>query len=129
MQGVSVEVKKIENNYREWLKVSNLTETELLKNRTVPEFRIASGEVDGYVLVLLGYMGEENFVAIGEQFVVEVGDEEARMDLSLLLLYIANKLDEANSKAMKLEQRPLYFTNITKEFVKRELYALGWSKG
>lgn len=119
MQGVSREIKEIESNYNTWLAMSNLTEKEFLKNRTISNFKILGGADGKYTIIVIGKVcKDEKFVKIGEQMAFETDNKEARMNCCLLLMYIANKLDEMNNKAPKFEQRGLYFTEITKKFIK-----------
>lgn len=117
-QGVEKEVNEIECKYNDWLKESKLTEDDLLKFRIVPEFTIKEVKNNGsYDKFLIGY-GNDEFKQIGLEFIVKKDDMESFMSLALLLLYIGNKLDNANLSAPIFEQRKGYFTNIIKLFIK-----------
>lgn len=112
-------LQEIESNYHTWLTMSNLTEKEFLQNRTISTFKISCGADSKYTIMMIGKVCKgEKFVKIGEQMAFETDNKEAKMNCCLLLLYLANKLDEANSKAPAFEQRGAYFTELTQKFIK-----------
>lgn len=114
---VDKEVKVIENNFKIWLQMSNLTEKEFIKFRNVRNFKIICGEDSGYKILRLGYEIDNNFHSIGEQIAYPMGDDNSFADLCLLILYMAQKLDNANAVAPIFEQRKDYFYKITKDFI------------
>lgn len=118
---MELETKQIESNYQKWLEMSGMSEPEFFKFRTVGNFKILDGtdEQNDYKIIVLGYMNKnDDFVKIGEQFAYKKGDVNGYLDLSLVLLYIASRLDIANNKAPAFEQRKNYFSEITKAFLK-----------
>ena len=122
MKGISQEIVQIENSYKTWLEMSNLTEKEFIAFRNIARYQIMDG-VDGeYTLIVIGKMNGDKFEKIGEQIAFETNNKEALANCCLFLLFLANKLDESNANAPKFEQRGLYFTQITKDFIKSNLY-------
>ena len=116
--GISQEVKEVERKFFDWLKWSRITEEEFLKLRTVSGFAIKETERDdNFCDVKIGY-GSNEFKQIGLEFVVEKNEVEDFMTLALMLLYMSNKLDNANEVAPVFEQRKGYFTKIVKSFIK-----------
>lgn len=115
---VSKEVKRVEDNFENWLEVSNFTEKDFLEYRTIAGFEVLGGTDGNYTIVALGRNLNGVFQRIGEQFAFLQGDLSAFEDLSLLLLFIAEKLDSANKKSpLPCEQRKDYFYNKVKEFI------------
>lgn len=114
---VKKEVEVVKENFKQWLKISNLSEEEFLSYKTISDFKIVSGISDGYKIVVLGYVVKGSFVKIGEQLAYQKNDLNGFEDLALLLLFIAQKLDSENQKAPKFEQRPDYFFNKVKIFI------------
>lgn len=122
MKGIAQEIVQIENSYKTWLEMSNLTEKEFIAFRNIARYQIMAG-VDGkYTVIVIGKMNGDKFEKIGEQIAFETDNKEALTNCCLFLLFLANKLDESNAKAPKFEQRGLYFTQITKDFIKSNLY-------
>jgi len=122
MKGISQEIVQIENSYKTWLEMSNLTEKEFIAFRNIARYQIMDG-VDGeYTIIVIGKMNGDKFEKIGEQIAFETNNKEALANCCLFLLFLANKLDESNANAPKFEQRGLYFTQITKDFIKSNLY-------
>lgn len=116
--GIDDEVKEIEQIFYSWLRQSNLTETDFLKFRTVSDFNIREiKRNDDFCEIKIGY-GFEKFNQIGVELLIRKNDVENFMTLALMLLYIGNKLDNANFKAPVFEQRKNYFTYIIKSFIK-----------
>ena len=114
---VNKEVRVIEQNFKQWLSISNLTEKDFLSYRTKADFTILKGSDSGYSIIVIGHTINGKFIKIGEQFAYLENDLGAFEDLALLLLFMAQKLDEANNKAPKFEQRPNYFYNKVKCFI------------
>lgn len=123
VKGISQEVKQIEEHYKTWLEMSNLTEKEFIAYRNIARYHIMCGIDGNYTIVVIGKMNNEVFEKIGEQIAFETDNKEAMTNCCLFLLYLANKLDESNAVAPKFEQRGLYFTQITKDFIKNNIYS------
>lgn len=122
MKGISQEIEQIEKHYKTWLEMSNLTEKEFVSYRNISRYQILSGVDGNYTIIVIGRMNNHGFEKIGEQIAFETNNKEAMTNCCLLLLYLANKLDESNMVAPKFEQRGLYFTQITKDFIKNNFY-------
>lgn len=114
---VNQEMGKIEINFKQWLEMSNLEYKDFLKYRYVADFQILSGNSQGYTIIVIGSVSNGQFARIGEQFAYREGDMDAFQDLSLLLLYIAERLDKANKAAPAFEQRGTYFYDKIKKFI------------
>lgn len=114
------EVEVVKKNFKQWLKISSLSEEDFLKYRTIMDFRILNAANNGYKIIVLGYISKGSFVKIGEQLAYQEHDLSGFEDLSLLLLFMAQKLDSENQKAPKFEQRPNYFFNKVKTFIKEQ---------
>lgn len=114
------EVKETKNNYKKWLEMSHMKEEDLLQFKTANNFTILTGEDKGYSIIIIGNVHNGKFEKIGEQFVYKTGDTETFLDVSILLFYIAQRLDEANEKLPKFQQRERYFYLKVKEFVNDE---------
>lgn len=114
------EVAAVEHNYLKWLEISKLTELDFIKYRIIPNFEILQGNDNNYNIIVIGYYFKGKFNRIGEQFGVLENDLVAFEDLSLLLLLIAQKLDNANTAAPQFEQRPNYFYEKVKVFIERK---------
>lgn len=122
MKGISQEIEQIEKHYKTWLEMSNLTDKEFVSYRNISRYHILSGVDGNYTIIVIGRMNNHGFEKIGEQIAFETNNKEAMTNCCLLLLYLANKLDESNMVAPKFEQRGLYFTQITKDFIKNNFY-------
>lgn len=107
---VSKEVKKVEENFKQWLVASNLSEKEFLSYGIITDFMISCDKDTGYNVIAIGHSINGAFERIGEQFVYLENDTSTFMDLALLLLFMAQKLDEA-------AQRKEYFYNKVKNFI------------
>lgn len=114
-------VAEAEKNFSSWLEISRLTEQDFLDNRTVADFEILNGSQDKYQIIVIGYRHAGEFTRIGEQFAYPEGDQAAFQDLAFLLLYMAQKLDDANAHAPAFEQRPNYFYDKVKVFLKEQI--------
>lgn len=114
----SREALEIEKKYEQWLEMGGLTDRSFLSYRTVADFTILSGESGDYKIIAIGHAFKGVFTRIGEQLAYKKNDLEGFENLSLLLLFMAQKLDMANEKAPKFEQRPKYFYEKVKAFIK-----------
>lgn len=121
MPGTDKEVEKVKSNFEAWLGASNLSEKEFLKRKIVGDFKIITQDEEEYVSVQLTYKANGIIKKIGEAFLYPKMDVEAFMDLSLILLYIAQRLDEENKKSPLLLQRKNYFFDIVKKFIAKEI--------
>ncbi len=115
---VNREMGKVEDNFKQWLKISNMEYKVFLQYRYVADFQILSETNQEYTIIVIGSVSNGQFTRIGEQFAYREGDIDAFQELSLLLLYIAERLDEANKAAPVFEQRGTYFHDKIKEFIK-----------
>lgn len=118
----SKEVAEVKSNYSNWLKASHMTEKELNKLSNVKDFTVlfVSDNVSDFDIVKIGYNSNNQFLQIGEQFIFMRTNKTAFLDLSFLLFYIAQKLDEYNEKAPMFERRKRYFYGKVKDFVNNE---------
>lgn len=114
---VNREVKRIEENFYNWLQMSGLDYEEFLKSRTMLNFQIKSSHDDGYNIVTIGNMSNGQFMQLGERFVYSSGDKGAFQDMALLLLYIAERLDSENKADSHIHQKRDYFFNQIKFFI------------
>lgn len=114
---ISSAIKDVESYFNAWLQMSNLTEIDFLSYRTKSNYEIRKKIENGYCVIDIGFIHNEIFKRIGEPFVFERNDISSFEDVSLLLLYIASKLDKANSIAPLFEKRTNYFFDKTKEFI------------
>lgn len=121
MQGTDEEVKKVQENFFMWLEISHLTQKEFLQNKIVGDFAVTAQEEEEYILVQLCYKVKGNVCNIGKPFLYQKNNNEAFLDLSLLLLYIGQQLDEENLKSPLLLNRKNYFYNIMQKFIKTEI--------
>lgn len=105
MNGSSLnkEVKKVEENFRKWLMDSNLLENDFLKYGATKDFLILSKKDNGYKIIAVGHRLNGKFERIGEQLIYLEKDINSFMDLSLLLLFMAEKLDNSNEKDSDLK--------------------------
>lgn len=111
------EVKEVEMNYKKWLDFSNLDVKDLLKYR-VGEFKINSKVENGFGVIELGYIDKENFIKIGESILYEINNKEMKYDVALLILYIAERLDDMNKKAPAfLNRGERYFYKKAKSII------------
>ena len=118
---ISFATRKVEENFKTWLDVSGLIEKDFLKFHSVGDFEIQEQTVDGYSVVVLGYYAKNTFIKIGEQIAYQENDLEAFEDMALLLLLMAQKLDNANAEHMPMFlKRKDYFYNKVKKFIKGE---------
>ena len=112
------ESKRIGQLRDEWMKVSKITETELIQqSRLISNFKIQEENQNGYKIISIGNLFNNSFRQIGECFIYNEAQKENILDIALILLNIANILDEANKSAPQFEKRPGYFTNIVKEYI------------
>ncbi len=110
---VSREVRAIESNFYNWLKMSHLTYCEFLEQRHMVDFKVLHEKDRHYNVITIGSMQNGRFTRIGEPFIYEEGDVNAFGDLALLLLYIAERLDEANKRNADFKKKE-YFYGIVK---------------
>lgn len=118
--------REVKSNYKAWLAFSNLDESELLHNRFLKPF-VVEKEIDfsGAYRVFIGIKNVNGYKLIGEPFVSPSrnDNENFMVDLSLLLLYIAQRLDEANAKMPPIGfdvKDKEYFYSTVRTFLKQE---------
>ena len=109
-------------NYRSWLAYSNFTEDKLLNYRTTKQFHINKYVHEDGRLSFSLLSGNE---VIGRPITSPSTkqNEYFMVDLSFLLLYIAQRLDEANFNSKHKEYSENYreyFYNTVREFLLRE---------
>lgn len=118
--------KEIKLNYHGWLSYSNITESDLLKYRTLRPFKVIKTVLMGGAFsVSMVIDGMAGCKAIGEPLISPSAKQNEKfiIDLSLLLLYIAERLDEANRAAPPIGFKEVdqdYFFQCVKEFLKQE---------
>lgn len=118
--------KETKLNYLGWLSYSNITESDLLKYRTLRPFNVIKTVLMGgawSVSLVIG--GMASCKAIGEPLISPSEKQNIKfmIDLSLLLLYIAERLDDANRAAQPIGlnvKDQEYFNQCVREFLKRE---------
>lgn len=116
MNELSVIIEKLFNS---WLISSNITEDEFLKYRTVKNYEIKMEIESGYCCTRIGYNNVQNgFNQIGESIIFDKTCEDDYMDMCLILICLATKLDNANAVAPVFENRPNYFLSVTQKFIK-----------
>lgn len=111
--------KEVICNYNDWLSYSSLTESDLLKFRFLRPVNILKEYVNGLLCVSL-VIGK---IVVGECFVSPTLDknDSFMIDVSFILLYIAQRLDEANRAAPPLlfcENENEYFYSMVRKFLK-----------
>lgn len=118
------EIYEIEENYKKWLlwncedniDIFIERKRDLLKYRC-GEFDINMSKNNEYNSIDLGYKNNENFEKVGATIIYKENENE-KYDISLLLLYIAERLDEADRNAPAFQQRGnRYFFRKTKKFI------------
>jgi len=111
---VNEEVKKVEENYKQWLLVSNISEDDFLNCAKTKDFTFISEKDTKYNVISVGYNSNGKFNRIGEQLVYLEKDVSGFMDLSLLLLFMAQKLDKI---AVEFGERRESYYDRARQFI------------
>lgn len=110
------ELKEIVSNYESWLNLSYMTEEQFLSFADRGGFDIQQKTQDIYTVISLLAKSEDGGAApIGETIAYPTADTEAAMNCTMLLMYLASRLDEQNKQPQN------YFWNIAKEFCKKNI--------
>ena len=112
--------RECEANFKNWLSMSEISEQEFLLNKNIGNFEILiqyDNEFAEYEFVSIGEKKNGVFRQIGERFVYEKSNMQQFEDLALLLIYIAKRLDNENSKAPLFMKRENFFFDKVKEFI------------
>lgn len=112
--------KECEKNFKNWLSMSCMSEKDFLLNKDVKDFEILIQyeiEYPEYEFVYIGYKDKGVFQQIGERLCYLKSDKQGFEDLALLLIYMAKKLDDENSKAPVFMRREKFFFGRVKEFI------------
>lgn len=96
--------------YIEWLAASGLSGEDFIRMADREKLEVRKTVIDGCNSIEVGYYDSQNrFKRIGLHFILE--SEEHKVNLSLLLLFMAARLDEAYSEKYGKD----YFFNIFRE--------------
>lgn len=120
------EVKEVAENFLAWLKISKLDERTFIHYRTVKHFKLVwrYDQTKKYRVAAMIYNDNNMILRIGEPISYSVGNEEGFLDVSLLLLYIANIWDKENDKLFNSKERKNYFYDVVSKAISEEDYVL-----
>ncbi len=116
--------KEIESYYQRWLSFSGLSEEMLLQFGKIHNLTIiqSHGE-NGTLSTKLGLMSDHGFMPLGQPFISaeRKNNRQYEVDLALVLFYIAEKLDRADSSG---DSEKEYFHNCVSHFLSshKQLY-------
>ncbi len=121
-------VKEIEALYFKWLEYSGYRNEkemlEILIQKGVFAVRVSEDEKG----IEIGFMNEHILTPLGVSICFERGDRESFLNLQLLLLFIANKLDDVNRSLAPFMQHQECCYDIAKCFLLDNSSVL-WEKG
>lgn len=113
------EVKEVKMNFNRWLNNSRISESDLIKYRA-GEFKIDFFNEGQYGVINLKYIADLKEEKVGESLFYKIDDKVNKVDIALLLLYIAERLDESNRNAPAFQKREdRYFYNKVKNSIKK----------
>lgn len=127
------EINEVKENYKKWLLSgwednANAEKTDIFEDlkKNLLEYRCGEFEINinneaGHNLIDLGYRNNANYEKVGQTIIYRKNSYE-KYDVALLLLYIAERLDEADRNASAFQQRGnRYFFRKTKEFINERI--------